>query len=53
MDSNQKYLTQLHQSIDTEIEELRVYAEENQVHIVDKLTLDLIRHDSSCKKVHR
>ena len=31
MDSNQKYLTQLHQSIDTEIEELRVYAEENQV----------------------
>ena len=43
MDSNQKYLTQLHQSIDTEIEELRVYAEENQVPIVDKLTLDLIR----------
>ena len=43
MDSNQKYLAQLHQSIDTEIEELRVYAEENQVHIVDKLTLDLIR----------
>ena len=43
MDSNQKYLAQLHQSIDTEIEELRVYAEENQVPIVDKLTLDLIR----------
>ena len=42
MDSNQEYLAQLHQSIDTEIEELRVYAEENQVPI-DKLTLDLIR----------
>ena len=43
MDSNQKYLTQLHQSIDTEIEELRVYAEENQVPIVDKLALDMIK----------
>lgn len=43
MDLNQKYLTQLHQTLDTDIEQLRSYAEDNQVPIVDKLTLDMIK----------
>ena len=37
MDLNQDYLTQLHQRLDTNIENLRSY-EDNQVPIVDKLT---------------
>lgn len=43
MDLNQNYLTQLHQKLDTNIENLRLYAEDNQVPIVDKLTLDMIK----------
>ncbi|MEQ6086234.1 O-methyltransferase [Staphylococcus saccharolyticus] len=43
MNLNQNYLTQLHQSLDTEIENLRDDAESNQVPIVDKLTLDLLK----------
>ena len=43
MDLNQDYLTQLHQRLDTNIENLRSYAEDNQVPIVDKLTLDMIK----------
>ena len=43
MDLNQNYLTQLHQKLDTNIETLRPYAEDNQVPIVDKLTLDMIK----------
>lgn len=43
MDLNQDYLTQLHQILDTNIENLRSYAEDNQVPIVDKLTLDMIK----------
>ena len=43
MDLNQNYLTQLHQKLDTNIENLRPYAEDNQVPIVDKLTLDMIK----------
>ena len=34
MDLNQDYLTQLHQRLDTNIENLRSYAEDNQVPIV-------------------
>lgn len=43
MNLNQNYLTQLHQSLDNEIENLRDDAESNQVPIVDKLTLDLLK----------
>lgn len=43
MDLNQNYLTQLHQKLDNNIEDLRPYAENNQIPIVDKLTLDMIK----------
>lgn len=43
MDNNQLYLLNLHKQTDKDIESLRTYAEENQVPIVDKLTLEMIK----------
>ncbi|MEP9852157.1 O-methyltransferase [Staphylococcus aureus] len=43
MDNNQLYLLNLHEQSDNYIESLRTYAEEHQVPIVDKLTLDMIK----------
>ena len=43
MDNNQLYLLNLHKQTDKNIESLRTYAEENQVPIVDKLTLEMIK----------
>ena len=43
MESNQSYLLNLHEQLDNNIEELRFYAEEHAVPIVDKLTLDMIK----------
>jgi len=43
MDNNQLYLLNLHKQNDKDIESLRTYAEENQVPIVDKLTLEMIK----------
>ena len=40
---NQTYLLNLHKQTDNEIEKLRPFAEENQVPIVDKLSLDMIK----------
>lgn len=43
VESNQSYLLNLHEQLDNNIEELRFYAEEHAVPIVDKLTLDMIK----------
>src|SRR5699024_4257917 len=43
VDKNQTYLLNLHKQTDNEIEKLRPFAEENQVPIVDKLSLDMIK----------
>ncbi|MCD8919307.1 O-methyltransferase [Staphylococcus gallinarum] len=43
MDKNQLYLLELHKQTDSRIESLRSYAEQNNVPIVDRLTLDMIK----------
>ncbi len=42
-DLNKKYLIDLHQHQNSSIEVLREFAEGNEVPIVDRLTLDLIK----------
>lgn len=42
-DLNKKYLIDLHQHQNSSIEVLREFAEVNEVPIVDRLTLDLIK----------
>ncbi|WP_436854028.1 O-methyltransferase [Staphylococcus caeli] len=43
MENNESYLLNLHKQRDNDIESLRTYAEEHQVPIVDRLTLDMIK----------
>lgn len=43
MDNNQSYLLNLHKQTDKTIESLRPYAEANNVPIVDRLTLEMIK----------
>ncbi|WP_192945387.1 O-methyltransferase [Staphylococcus cohnii] len=43
MDNNQSYLLELHKENDIAIEQLRPYAVEHHVPIVDRLTLDMIK----------
>ncbi|MCE5089844.1 O-methyltransferase [Staphylococcus devriesei] len=43
MEANQKYLLEIHKKINNNIEELRSYAEENAVPIVDRLSLEMIK----------
>lgn len=43
MDNNQSYLLELHKENDIVIEQLRPYAVEHHVPIVDRLTLDMIK----------
>lgn len=43
MDNNQSYLLNLHKQTDETIESLRPYAEANNVPIVDRLTLEMIK----------
>ncbi|PKI05534.1 methyltransferase [Staphylococcus xylosus] len=43
MDNNQSYLLKLHKQTDENIETLRMFAEENSVPIVDRLTLEMIK----------
>ena len=43
MDNNQSYLLELHKESDIVIEQLRPYAVEHHVPIVDRLTLDMIK----------
>lgn len=43
MDNNQSYLLDLHKQTDETIETLRTYAEANNVPIVDRLTLEMIK----------
>lgn len=43
MEANQKYLLEIQRETDNNIEELRAYAEENAVPIVDRLSLEMIK----------
>nr|WP_275432140.1 O-methyltransferase [Staphylococcus sp. ACRSN] len=43
MDKNQLYLLDLHKQTDANIESLRAYAESNNVPIVDRITLEMIK----------
>ncbi|UDI78121.1 O-methyltransferase [Staphylococcus taiwanensis] len=43
METNQKYLLEIHKKTDNEIEVLRDYAVENAVPIVDRLSLEMIK----------
>ncbi|PNZ28173.1 O-methyltransferase [Staphylococcus petrasii] len=43
MEANQQYLLEIHEKTNNHIEELRAYAEEHAVPIIDKLSLELVK----------
>lgn len=43
MEANQQYLLEIHEKTDNHIEELRAYAEEHAVPIIDRLSLELVK----------
>ncbi|BGE82264.1 O-methyltransferase [Staphylococcus petrasii] len=43
MEANQQYLLEIHEKTNNHIEELRAYAEEHAVPIIDRLSLELVK----------